>query len=55
MTTDDGAQKVWRYMNFARFVWLLQRKQLWMSRLGDPWELALAGAQLGQHDRIQQE
>ena len=55
MTTDDGAQKVWRYMNFARFVWLLQRKQLWMSRidlLGDPWELALAGAQLGHAIRM---
>jgi hypothetical protein len=44
---DD--QKVWRYMSFSRFVWLLQFKQLWMSRsdlLGDPWEMALAGDQL---------
>jgi hypothetical protein len=45
--TDD--QKVWRYMSFSRFVWLLRFKQLWMARvdlLGDPWEMALAGGQL---------
>ena len=42
-------EKVWRYMSFARFVWLLQKKQLWLSRadlLGDPWEISLAGNQL---------
>jgi hypothetical protein len=36
-------------MKFSRFIWLLQRKQLWLSRadlLGDPWEMALAGDQL---------
>jgi len=36
-------------MKFSRFVWLLQRKQLWLSRadmLGDPWEIPLAGDQL---------
>lgn len=41
--------KMWRYMTFSRFLWLLQRKQLWLSRadlLGDPWEMALAGNQL---------
>jgi len=40
---------VWRYMSFSRFSWLLQRKQLWLARadkLGDPWEIALAGNQL---------
>src|SRR5260370_17843608 len=43
------AEKVWRYMSFSRFVWLLQKKQLWLSRadlLGDPWEISLAGNQL---------
>jgi hypothetical protein len=38
-------------MSFARFVWLLQRKQLWLARadlLGDPWEITLAGDQLAQ-------
>jgi len=25
--------KVWRYMSYARFVWLLQKKQLWLSRV----------------------
>lgn len=46
---SDHAQKVWRYMSFARFVWLLQKKKLWLSRadlLGDPWEISLAGDQL---------
>lgn len=45
----DDEEKVWRYMSFARFVWLLQKKQLWLSRadlLGDPWEISLAGNQL---------
>jgi hypothetical protein len=40
---------VWRYMSFARFVWFLQKKRLWLSRvdkLDDEWELALAGDQL---------
>ncbi len=43
------ADKVWRYMSFSRFVWLLQKKRLWLSRadrLGDPWEISLAGEQL---------
>jgi len=41
--------KVWRYMSFSRFFWLLQKKQLWLSRadlLGDPWEISLVGKQL---------
>jgi hypothetical protein len=45
----DDATKVWRYMSFSRFVWLLQKKKLWLSRadrLGDPWEISLAGSQL---------
>jgi len=43
------SEKVWRYMGFARFVWLLQTKKLWLARadlLGDSWEIALAGDQL---------
>lgn len=43
------SQRTWRYMSFARFVWLLQKKKLWLSRadlLGDPWEITLAGEQL---------
>jgi hypothetical protein len=39
---DDS--KLWRYMSFSRFMWLLQNRQLWMSRadkLEDPWELAI--------------
>jgi hypothetical protein len=45
----DDATRVWRYMSFSRFVWLLQKKKLWLSRadqLGDPWEISLAGSQL---------
>ncbi|HLX45678.1 MAG TPA: hypothetical protein VKR43_19670 [Bryobacteraceae bacterium] len=44
-----GVEKVWRYLKFSRFVWMLQKKQLWLSRadvLGDPWEITLAGEQL---------
>jgi hypothetical protein len=40
---------LWRYMSFTRFLWMLQRKKLWLARadtLNDPWELALAGDQL---------
>jgi hypothetical protein len=42
-------RRLWRYMPFSRFLWLLQCKQLWLARadlLGDPWEIALAGDQL---------
>ena len=42
-------EKVWRYMRLSRFLWLLQKKQLWLTRadlLGDPWEITLAGDQL---------
>jgi hypothetical protein len=42
-------ERVWRYMSFGRFVWLLQNKELWLSRadlLGDAWEISLAGDQL---------
>ena len=52
MTADKpmaNDAKVWRYMSFSRFIWLLQKKQLWLSRgdrLGDPWEISLAGNQL---------
>jgi hypothetical protein len=53
MTTSsfprDDQEKVWRYISFSRFVWLLQKKKLWLSRadlLGDPWEISLAGNQL---------
>lgn len=45
----DQRQIVWRYMTFSRFIWLLQKKSLWLSRvdkLDDAWEMALAGAQL---------
>ena len=28
---EDAQTKVWRYMTFSRFVWLLQKKQLWLS------------------------
>ena len=48
-TALDDAKKMWRYMSFSRFVWLLQKKKLWLSRadrLGDPWEISLAGSQL---------
>ena len=49
LQNPNKPQMVWRYMSFSRFVWLLEKKVLWLSRadlLGDPWEIALAGAQL---------
>jgi hypothetical protein len=39
----ESDQKVWRYMSFGRFVWMLKKKALWMGRadlLGDRWEMA---------------
>jgi hypothetical protein len=48
-TGKEWPMAVWRYMSFGRFVWLLQKKALWLSRadlLGDPWEISLAGDQL---------
>jgi hypothetical protein len=41
MTAGKRSLKVWRYMSFGRFVWMLKRKALWMSRvdqLDDAWE-----------------
>jgi hypothetical protein len=49
LTAEDSARKVWRYMSYARFVWMLQKKELWLSRanrLSDNWEISLAGDQL---------
>lgn len=40
----DNGLKVWRYMDFAKFVWLLKEKRLFMSRLdklADPYEGSL--------------
>jgi hypothetical protein len=42
-------QKVWRYLGFSRFMWMLQRRQLWLARadkLEDPWELAITGEEI---------
>jgi hypothetical protein len=44
----DPAQRLWRYLGFSRFLWLLQRRQLWLApadRL-DPWELALTNDEI---------
>ena len=41
--------RIWRYMSFARFVSMLQRKRLWLSNielLDDKWEGMLGGSQL---------
>jgi hypothetical protein len=42
--------RVWRYMSFAKLVWILQNKQLWLTSaelLDDRWELMPNGNQLG--------
>ena len=47
--SNPNAQ-VWRYMSFARLVWLLSKKQLWFSRadlLDDRHEAVLGSAALG--------
>lgn len=41
--------KVWRYLPFSRFIWLVQNQKLWLSRtdlLEDPWELAVTGQEI---------
>jgi hypothetical protein len=46
-TTD--ASSVWRYMSFGRFVWMLEKKMLWMTRvdrLDDFWEMRYSEAEL---------
>ncbi len=45
----ENNMHVWRYMSFAKFVWTIQNKCLWLSRadlLGDPWEISLSREQL---------
>lgn len=45
----ESHNKVWRYLSLSRFIWLLQRKQLWLSRvdlLEDPWECAITGEEM---------
>jgi hypothetical protein len=47
--SKENIMLVWRYMSFAKFVWTIQNKCLWLSRadlLGDPWEISLSGEQL---------
>lgn len=49
MSKENLNRPVWRYMSFAKFVWTIQNKCLWLSRsdlLGDPWEISLTGEQL---------
>lgn len=49
MSNENKTITVWRYMSFAKFVWAIQNKCLWLSRadlLGDPWEISLSGEQL---------
>jgi len=45
----DPNTRVWRYMSFGKFVWMLQHKQLWLSNaelLDDKWELMPLDQQL---------
>jgi hypothetical protein len=41
--------RVWRYTSFGKLVWMLQKKQLWLSRadlFGDKWEVTLHGPRM---------
>jgi hypothetical protein len=54
--TAADAQKVWRYMSFPKFAWLLQKKQLWLARadlLGDPWEIRLRQSMTRKFENLQ--
>src|SRR5687768_8257683 len=45
----DPKIRVWRYMSLGKLLWLLQKKQLWLSRadlLDDRWEVMLDSPQL---------
>lgn len=45
----DANTRVWRYMSFAKLVWLLRKKQLWLTNvelLDDKWELVPDTVQL---------
>lgn len=47
--TLEPTIRVWRYMSFAKFVWMLQTKQLWLANsklLGDNWEVMFDGSQI---------
>ncbi len=38
---EDGSTRIWRYLDLAKFVWLLEKQKLYLSRmdlLGDPHE-----------------
>ncbi len=42
-------RRIWRYLTFGRFLWLLQKKMLWLSRadrLNDSWETSPSPAQV---------
>ena len=46
--TANRSNKVWRYLRFERFVWLLLNQALWLSRadlLEDSWEAAPSAIQ----------
>lgn len=52
---DDQNVKIWRYMDFAKFVSLLERKGLFFSRvdrLGDPFEGSYAAGNEEERKRV---
>jgi len=52
--TYQPTTRVWRYMSFAKLVWILQKKQLWLSSiklLDDKWEGMLNTQQLNSLNR----
>ena len=47
--TFEPTTRVWRYMSFAKFVWMLQLKQLWLTNarfFDDKWEVMLDSSQI---------
>ena len=47
--TLEPTTRVWRYMSFAKFVCMLQTKQMWLANaklLGDTWEVTFDSSQI---------
>ena len=56
--TPDGDAVVWRYMDFTKFVSLLDRRALFFARahkLGDPFEGTMTRANLEERSQLQGE
>lgn len=52
---EDRSKAIWRYVDLARLLWVLQERALWFARadkLGDYWEGSLSIATLASADHV---